>query len=225
MRDRLSRGELTAAITILILHAVALPVGLSIYVSLNPSGMTEAQMNLAYYVISLALVALFLGRYLRRSFDSLADAPFRALSSFALGWCVYMLMSIVAAYVIQAIGFDTDNLNQGAINDMLDSDRGATVAMTVFIAPVVEESLFRGGLYCGLRPKGKLLAYVVSGALFCLYHVWQYAVALGDATYLLMAVQYIPAAFVLCWVYERSGSVWTAIFFHMSVNALAVAGL
>lgn len=58
--------------------------------------------------------------------------------------------------------------------------------------------------------------------MFCLYHVWQYAVLLWDASYLLLAIQYIPAAVVLCRIYERSGSIWTSIFFHMSVNATAV---
>ena len=58
--------------------------------------------------------------------------------------------------------------------------------------------------------------------VFCIYHVWQYTLALWDISYLLMAIQYIPAAFTLCWIYEQSGSVWTSIFFHMGVNLLGV---
>ena len=38
---------------------------------------------------------------------------------------------------------------------------------------------------------------------------------------LLYALEYIPVSFALAWAYERSGSIWTNIFFHMGFNALS----
>ncbi len=135
---------------------------------------------------------------------------------------MYIALSFAAAYLLQLLNVTGDNLNEETVNTMLGDERGVIVAMTVFMAPVVEETLFRGGLFCGLYPRSRAAAYLVSMTLFCLYHVWQYAVLLQDVSYLLLAIQYIPAAFVLCFIYRRSGSIWTGIFFHMSVNALAV---
>ena len=222
MRDRLKKSEFWSAMMLLVLHVAVFPIALSLLTAAKPGLMSAAQTNLVYYAVSLLLVAVFLGKYLRRSFDGLADAPGRCAITFLLGWLAYVALSMFASYVLGLIKIGTDNLNEETINTMLGADRGIIIAMTVFLAPVVEESIFRGGLFCGLYPKSRALAYIVSIVMFCIYHVWQYAVLLWDASYLLLAIQYIPAAFVLCWVYERSGSVWTGIFFHMSVNALAV---
>ncbi len=222
MKDRLKTSEFLSAMVLLLLHVAVFPMALSLLAAANPGLMSAAQLNLVYYASSLLLVALLLGRYLRRSFDGLADAPFRCLSSFALGWLMYIALSFAAAYLLQLLNVTGDNLNEETVNTMLGDERGVIVAMTVFMAPVVEETLFRGGLFCGLYPRSRAAAYLVSMTLFCLYHVWQYAVLLQDVSYLLLAIQYIPAAFVLCFIYRRSGSIWTGIFFHMSVNALAV---
>jgi membrane protease YdiL (CAAX protease family) len=34
-------------------------------------------------------------------------------------------------------------------------------------------------------------------------------------------VQYLPISIVLAWIYERSGTIWTSIFFHMGINAMS----
>ncbi len=221
MRDRLKKSEFWSALLLLLLHTLLIPNMLSLLASAHPELMTNAEINLVYYTVSTLLVCIFLGKYLRRSFDGLADAPGRCLSSFAIGWGLYLLLTIAASGVMSVLGLG-ENLNQDSISSMLGQERGIIIAMVVFLAPIVEESLFRGGLFCGLYPKSRFAAYAVSMLLFCIYHVWRYAIALGDASYLLMSIQYIPAAFALCWVYERSGSVWTNIFFHMSINAYAV---
>lgn len=221
MRDRLKKSEFWSAMIILLLHVLVFPIALSLLTAMRPELLTNAEINLVYYIATTLLVFIFLGRYLRRSFDGLVDAPARCLSSFAIGWGIYLLLTIAAAGVMDALGLG-DNLNQDSIDSMLGQERRLIIVMTVFLAPIAEECLFRGGLFCGLYPKSRFAAYAVSMLLFCVYHVWQYALALGDVRYLLMLIQYLPAAFVLCWVYERSGSVWTNIFFHMSVNAYAV---
>ena len=88
--------------------------------------------------------------------------------------------------------------------------------------PLVEESLFRGVVFGSLYRKSRLLAYVGSVGLFCVYHIWQFAAAYGDPALLLYAVQYLPVSIALCWLYERTGSVWSPIFLHMLLNGLSV---
>lgn len=223
MRDRLKRSEFWSAMVLLVLHVAVFPIALSMLVAVKPDIMSAEQINLLYYALTTLLVFVLLGRYLRRSFDGLVDAPAHCLWTFCLGWGAYFVLSMAVSLLLTALGVDLqNNLNEETIGAMLGSKRGMMIAMTVFLAPIAEECLFRGGLFCGIYPKSRVAAYVVSSAMFCLYHVWQYAVALWDASYLIMAVQYIPAAVVLCWVYERSGSLWTSIFFHMSVNGYAV---
>ena len=53
-------------------------------------------------------------------------------------------------------------------------------------------------------------------------HVWQFVVQSRDLTYFLLMVQYLVPGVVLAWVYDRSGTLWTAIGLHAVTNALSV---
>ena len=100
-----------------------------------------------------------------------------------------------------------------------------TLLILVFLAPFVEETLFRGLVFGGLKEKSRPLAYAVSCALFALVHVWQFAVANRDPAYFLQMVQYLIPGLVLAWAYDHSGTLWASIGLHAGVNALsALAG-
>lgn len=220
MTEYLKKSEFWGAMILLSLHVILFPVVLNLVVLFFPDAFSLATMNLLYYVVSAVLSFVFLGGFLRRSFDTLLDNTFRCVSSFALGWVLYFVLAFVAGFILQALSLNDLNPNEETIEQLLEQQRNYIVVMTVFLAPIVEECIFRGGLFCGLHSKNRFLAYAVSIAAFSLYHVWQYA--LIDPKYLLFALQYIPASFVLCWVYERSGSIWTSILFHMSFNAFTL---
>lgn len=220
MTEYLKKSEFWGAMILLSLHVILFPVVLNLVVLFFPDAFSLATMNLLYYVVSAVLSFVFLGGFLRRSFDTLLDNTFRCVSSFALGWVLYFVLAFVAGLILQALSLNDLNPNEETIEQLLEQQRNYIVVMTVFLAPIVEECIFRGGLFCGLHRKNRFLAYAVSIAAFSLYHVWQYA--LIDPKYLLFALQYIPASFVLCWVYERSGSIWTSILFHMSFNAFTL---
>ncbi len=225
MRDRLKTRELWGIMLLLALHVFVLPLLMTaaqLFWHFDFGGLSSSQINLAYYGFGILLAFAVAGKYLRRSFDSLLDNAFGALKSFLLAWLIYYgLLMALALITAQIPFFDNNNPNQSAITDMAVENRGIIIAMTVFMAPVVEEVIFRGGVFCGLYHRSRGLAYVISIAAFSLYHVWQYALFGGPAL-LLFAVQYIPASFALCWCYEKSGSIWTSIFFHMSVNAQGI---
>lgn len=38
-------------------------------------------------------------------------------------------------------------------------------------------------------------------------------------------IQYLPISFLLCRCYERSSTIWTPIFLHMTVNAVSISVL
>lgn len=218
----MKKSEFWGAMIMFALHVLLFPTLLGILVAFRPGLLSESQINLVYYCTSAVLTFVLLGKFLRRNFDSLLDNLWGSLVAFVVGWGIYFVLALAFGLLIKALGIGEDNPNNSAIEEMLEQDRGIIIAMTVFLAPIVEECIFRGGLFCGLYRKNRYLAYVVSIVLFSVYHVWQYALAAQDISYLLYAISYIPASFALCWTYERSGSIWTSIFFHMSFNAYAL---
>ena len=219
----MKKSEFWGAMIMFALHVLLFPTLLGILVAVRPGLLGESQMNLVYYCTSAVLTFVLLGKFLRRNFDSLLDNLWGSLVAFVVGWGIYFVLALAFGLLIKALGIGEDNPNNSAIEEMLEQDRGIIIAMTVFLAPIVEECIFRGGLFCGLYRKNRYLAYVVSIVLFSVYHVWQYALAAQDISYLLYAISYIPASVALCWAYERSGSIWTSIFFQRSFNAYALA--
>ncbi len=113
------------------------------------------------------------------------------------------------------------NLNDAVISARTGAAPHMTLLIVIFLAPFVEEFLFRGLVFGGLKERSRLLAYAVSCALFALLHVWQFALANRDPAYFLLMVQYLIPGLVLAWAYDHSGTLWASIGLHAGVNALA----
>lgn len=89
-------------------------------------------------------------------------------------------------------------------------DITAAVIALIFIAPIVEEVLFRGFILQTLMAKFKpAIASVISAAIFALVHFEFQSV--GIIFFL---------ALVINWIFMRSKSLWPCIGFHMLNNAL-----
>ena len=206
----------------LVIHIFVLPLALAFAEPYLPFSMTEAQANLLYYGISLTVVLLVFWKLLRREFDHMLDHPILCMKGFLFGNLIWYGLSVVMTLIMLAFGLNMDSPNDQSIDAMADTAYNVTAAISVFFAPILEEILFRGVAFQSLRKKNRILAYAVSMGLFAIYHVWQYALVFQDPSYLLYALQYLPITFAITWSYEYSGSLWTAILFHMSNNYLAL---
>ena len=172
--------------------------------------------------ISFLLVLLIFFRWLREQYDIMCDRMGTVIWNIIGGMAMIYLLSFVVSYLIAWLG-STDvaaaNINSGAVTVLAGQDLRYTKAMSIFIVPVVEETLFRGVVYGGLWKRSRTLAAAVSILLFILYHIWSYLAAGVPDTWI-YGLQYLPIAVALCIAYERSGSIWTCIFIHMINSAL-----
>jgi membrane protease YdiL (CAAX protease family) len=85
--------------------------------------------------------------------------------------------------------------------------------LIVVLAPVCEETLFRGFLYQGLRRKFKVAGSVlISAALFADVHV-----------YLLRIPSIFASGILLALLFERRRSILASIVAHMTLNGAVVA--
>lgn len=202
-------------------HMVALPLLMGLYMAFSPNPITELQGNLIYFGIGVLFVLCVMLPYLRRSFDVLLDRFRLCLLTILIAALInYAISLFVALFLVLGEGL-LENPNNAAIMDMAADNSGAIRGLGIFVAPVVEEVLYRGVAFGSIRTRSRGWAYVVSEALFALSHVWQYALAYQNPGLLLYAIQYIPVSLALTWAYERSGSIWTPIFFHMGYNSLS----
>ncbi|MGB0744955.1 MAG: lysostaphin resistance A-like protein [Opitutales bacterium] len=88
----------------------------------------------------------------------------------------------------------------------------AVVIMAVIVAPIVEELIFRGCLYRFLKSQTTiLLSQILSGMCFALVHF-----------NLMSFVPLLVVGVLLARVYEKTGSIAVAIWFHAFFNALTI---
>ena len=221
----MTRGEKIAGWIWLPVHIIALPLLLpSILYLFNGGELPDTvTLNIWYYLIGLVFLLALQFRFFRENYNRFRDGIRKALATMAIAFCILIAANLVLTLVMQLFGSMPGSPNDDAVNDLLKDDMRRMAATAVIMAPIVEEALFRGMIFGSLREKHRVLAYALSMVLFAVYHVWQYAVVDQSLLPLLSAVAYLPIGFVLAFCYDRSGSIWTSIFFHMFYNAMALS--
>ena len=80
------------------------------------------------------------------------------------------------------------------------------------VAPIVEEIIFRGFIFAGLRERyGWKKAALFSSLLFAAIHFQPTAF-----------LPIIVLGLIFAYLYQRSGSIWPAIAMHLTSNAIAL---
>ena len=219
-------GEQIAGVVFFVIYLLVLPfvtnplfdlAGRLLAVSIS-----AAMRDVLYYYILFAVTIIifhgFLARTSRHLMDNLGGACKTAAAGlvglYGLNELVYRLTNLIFT--------NRTNLNDTTISAQIDDAPHMTLLIVIFLAPFVEEVLFRGLVFGNLKSKSRGLAYVVSCLLFALLHVWQFAVVKQDVTYFLLMIQYLVPGLVLAWAYDHSGTLWASIGLHAAVNALSV---
>ena len=219
-RCAMSRRERILALAWLPVHVWLLPKLLG---GLYRSGqIDEMGANLICYGVGAIVLLFALWGFWRREFDKLCDYGAGALLEAVKAYGVLLLCNLAVSLGLTLLG-QVENPNNAAIFSLAEADLGSTAAVAVFLAPLVEEPMFRGGVFGLLRNTGRIAAYAASMLLFALYHIWGFALA--DPKAWLYVLQYLPAGFLLARCYEKTDSLWTAVFLHMTVNGVSMLAI
>ena len=184
--------------------------------------LSQSEENALYYYVAFVLTILIfyncIGKTTHRVFSglghTLAAAGVGIVAFYGLNELLYRLTSV-------ALGNQL-NLNDITISAQIHDAPRPTLLIVIFIAPFVEEVLFRGYVFGMLRGHSRILAWGVSCVLFAFLHVWQLAAGSWSLWTVVLLVQYLVPGLVLCWSYDRCGNLWAPILTHMAVNALYV---
>ena len=211
-------GWLLMAGQLLILPVIAVTVN-----GVLPAPVSDAQMNIALFVLEFLLATVIFRKFLKASTRLALCTPFRCLRFAALGLLLYYLGSFVVGLVIGYIDPDFSNINDSNISILAQDNYTLMFLCTVLLVPVTEELLYRGLIFRGLQKKNRLVAYLLSAVVFSLIHVVGYIGMTSSTTLLLCLLQYIPAGLSLCWAYEKADTIWAPILMHMTVNQISIS--
>lgn len=143
--------------------------------------------------------------------EALRRLGVRAFRPSAVGW----MFAAIGAYLLFAIVYTTifGVPEQEDIAESLGSVP-VQILLIVVAAPIAEEICFRGMLYGGLRERWpKVAAALLAGLIFGALHA---------LTGLSTVPSLVAFGFVLCLLYERTGSIVPGIVLHMLNNSAAL---
>ena len=143
----------------------------------------------------------------------LGKARDSALHYLALGAMLAVLVTFVGGFLNSKETLPIEELLKARVSVVLFG------VMGVLIAPLVEETIFRGFLYPVIaRRLGISAGVVVTGMLFGLMHAAQLGEAWGQIGLLILV------GIVLTWVRARTGTVASSFFVHLGYNGLQLVG-
>ena len=181
--------------------------------------------NILYFFISFICIIAIFRRFLWRSVKAVAAQPWHCLRFAALAFMLYYAAMLLISFLILKIEPDFANVNDAFVAGMVQQHSGLISFCTVFLVPVVEETLHRGLIFQQLHSKSRLLAYCVSTSVFAGIHIMSYLGQCDWLTLLLCFVQYLPAGIAFAWAYEKSDTILTPILMHISINQIGIAAL
>ena len=218
LRSRMRWWESTAALLWIPVHLLGLPLLLA---TLRPR-MGMSTLNFLVYAIGAVYLGTLCIRFLRRDFETFCEQLPGILVKILIFYGYMILANILVSQILNLLPLD-QNPNNEAVLDLAAEEGGKTIAMAVFLAPLLEELMFRAGLFGLLRRFSRVLAYAACILLFAAYHVWAYA--LEEPLYWALMLQYVPVTFLLCRIYEKTETIWASILMHMLVNAVSLWAL
>lgn len=223
-RPQLTQGELYRGWAFLGLYFVVFPLLLYLVRAVLDTRLalsfSDAAVNAAYYFFCAAVVVVLFFSFLKHGFFILLDHLPENLFALGSGLAGCVILTVA----LGVLPLPVENPILYTYPEQFAMAPGTTVAILVLLQPIIEEILFRGLLFGGLRRHGRALAWAVSIALFLIFKVWQFAIVPGqlDLRYFLLAAQYLPLALAVTWCYNIGGSIWSVILLRVLLNGASL---
>lgn len=218
----LSKTEFQRGLGLLLFQQFILPALLIDLADRLHIGLTNAHFNFLYFLINYAASIILFRKFLWAELDVALGKALRVLSSVAISYGLYYVLSTGVAYLVEWIDPAFFNLNDANIGSMSRQQFALTAVGTVILVPPAEELLFRGVLFNKIYQKRPVLAWFISIVSFSLVHLIGYIGQYTPLAFFLAFLQYIPAGVALCFGYVHSGTIFTPILFHTLINAIAM---
>lgn len=137
-----------------------------------------------------------------------------------LGFVIYFALLLTAAGLARAIfHINLDQKQELGFDHIVgSSEKIMAFVSLVLVPPFVEETIFRGFLFTGLRKKLPLLAAaILTSLLFAGPHLLESS----SGPLWIAGIDTFVMSLVLCYLREKTGALWSGILIHMLKNGVA----
>lgn len=180
----------------------------------------------SFVVLSEAVILLTLWLFLRRRGGNFKQLGYSRRPIWDdLGWAMigfavyFVLLMVVAGLVRELTSVDFEQRQELGFESIANAPEKLMAFISlVILPPIIEETMFRGFLYTGLRRKLTFAgATAITSVLFAAPHL------LGSSQGLLWvaAIDTFVLSLVLCYLREKTGALWAPILVHAIKNFIA----
>ena len=207
-------------------------IGVSIVSPIAPDD-TEALMarmipvTLIWYFLMTVFLSYIARRYLFiNQWQYFTSNRMRSFIFIVLGGIALLaVVIIIQSILIFGLGIEVDPENQAQLENMMTSSVFGAVGVFTFaviFAPIVEELVFRKGLFGLIQKRAGLWAAIIGNSfVFGLIHVIEDLIE--DLSLWVNIFPYMAPGLVLSYVYYRSGKIiWIPIIIHVLYNAYGI---
>jgi membrane protease YdiL (CAAX protease family) len=180
----------------------------------------------SFVVLSEAVILLVLGLFLRKRGGTLKQLGYSRRPVWDdIAWALiafvvyFVLLMIVAALVGQLTSVDLEQRQDLGFDNIATSpEKMMAFISLVVLPPIVEETIFRGFLFGGLRSK---LTFAGATTLTSVIFAAPHLLGSNDGLLWVAAIDTFILSLVLCYLREKTGALWAPIMVHAIKNMIA----
>ncbi len=151
--------------------------------------------------------------------EYLKTFKFKVIKNYLMNMVVMLLINMFLLYVLNIE--DTSD-NQQAVEAILSMSPLLMGISTVIFAPLLEEIIFRGGLYLGLKEKfGIVNARLISIVIFAAIHMVVQLTDLQSIWHLFLILPYLSLSYFMVKSTDDTNSLFGGVAFHFINNLVA----
>ena len=186
---------------------------------------TAIELNFVYFCVNFVFAVAVFHRFLWEDLRTFYKEFAASMKYIALGFLLYWVATIFLSFYILRFFPAFSNANDSNIQVMANDNYLLMFCGSVLLAPLVEETLYRGVVFGFVDRFNRVAAYCASTLLFTLIHVLPYISQMSALETLANMLQYLPAGICLSWAYEKGHTIFVPIVIHTAVNLIGMAAM
>lgn len=203
----------------------------SLFISLDPAinpdqfNSINGALQFATYLIGLATILMIIGiPTIKKIFEKYRISSVY-INGIVMGIVLLFAQSLYSILSTFIFGEIDSNNNQQALIALTQQSPILLFITTVILAPVFEELVYRYGLFGLIHKKNRILSYVICLIIFGFIHFDYTCITSGDMNFIKTELINLPAYMIsggiLCYSYEKNGSLISSITAHALNNLIA----
>ena len=195
-----------------------------LYYSFNLTNEVYDLLSLFVYLFMIIVSIYFAFPVLKESYQNKPKFK-KLIENVLLTFVALYFISALSNILIYILTGLQESANQNQVIDAFMQNPALIIFTTIVYAPIVEEIVFRGAIFRGLRSKTSFIpAAIISGLLFGLIHVFDSLIQ-GNILDILYIFVYGSLGFVFCYAYEKNNSIYASIALHFINNFIGIIGI